>query len=60
MNAHGPMKLDDYSKEVNGKHVSFYHNKKNHKMEILIDGEPYVVTLAKGQAIIDFLKFITT
>ena len=60
MNAHGPMKLDEYSTEVNGKHVSFYHNKKNHKMEILIDGEPSVFTLAKGQAIIDFLKLILT
>jgi len=56
MNAHGPMKLDEYTTEINGIYVSFYHNKKNHKMEIWIDGDPYVVTLKKGEAIIDFLK----
>jgi hypothetical protein len=59
MTASGPMKLDEYTTELNGKHVSFYHNQKNHKMEIWIDREPYVVTLAKGQAIIDFLKLIS-
>ena len=52
------MKDDEYSTTIDGKTVTFYHNQTNHKMEIIIDyaiQEPYVVTLAKGQAIIDFL-----
>ncbi len=57
------MKADEYSTEINGKQVTFYHNQTNHKMEIIIDYDvqnPYVVTLAKGQAIIDFLKQVST
>ena len=53
------MVLDEYTTEVNGKHVAFYHNTKTHKMEILIDGEVYHFTLAKARAIIEFLKLTT-
>lgn len=52
---------DMYSSEVNGKNVSFYHNTKSHQIEIVIDfdiSNLYVVTFAKGKAIIDFLKAI--
>ena len=54
------MKLDEYSTEINGQRVSFYHDTKTHKMVIWIDSkaDPYIVTLKKGEAIIDFLKFI--
>lgn len=55
------MKDDEYSTTIDNKIVSFYHNQTNHKMEIIIDFDlmnPYVVTLAKGKAIIAFLKFI--
>ena len=52
---------DIYTGVINGKSISFYHNTKNHKMEIVIDydiSNLYVVTFAKGLAIIDFLKAI--
>jgi len=59
---HFTMSVSDiYTGMVNGKDVSFYHNTKSHKIEIVIDydiSNLYVVTFAKGQAIIDFLKAI--
>ena len=52
------MKMDEYTCIVEGKMISFYHDKKTHRMIILTDYEPYETTLQRGLAIIDFLKHI--
>ena len=52
------MKMDEYTTHIEGKMVSFYHDQKSHKMLILMDHGEHVVTLAKGRAIIDFLKVL--
>ena len=54
------MKDSDYYCVIDGKSVAFYHNQKTHRYEVVIDYNPevlYVVTKAKGLAIIEFLKF---
>lgn len=43
---------------INEKQIGFYHNTKTHQIHILIDGETVIVTKAKGEAIIKFLKLI--
>ena len=53
------MKTSDFDCELNGKALAFYHNQTTHRYEIIIDFDqraPYIVTLAKGKAIIQFLK----
>ncbi len=53
------MKDSDFDCEVMGKSVSFYHNTKTHRYEIVIDHDvynPLVVTKARGAAIIKFLE----
>jgi len=52
------MIIPDYECEIEGKSINFYHNKKTHQYDILIDGEKYRVTKARGEAIIKFLKLI--
>lgn len=55
------MKDSDYDCTVGGRELSFYHNQTTHQYEIVIDYDErnlYVVTLAKGKAIIEFLKTI--
>jgi len=50
--------VEDYSIILNEKMINFYHNTKTHQFNILIDGEEITFTKARGQAIIDFLKFL--
>lgn len=53
------MKTSDYRCEIDGKHIAFYHNQTTHRFEVVIEFDslnPYVVTKAKGLAIIEFLK----
>jgi len=52
--------VEDYSITIEDKMINFYHDSKNHKYVILIDGEEIVFTKAKGEAIIRFLKFFET
>ena len=51
--------VEDYSITLEGKMINFYHNTKTHQFDILIDGELITFTKARGQAIIDFLKFLS-
>ena len=53
------MKTSDYDCEIEGKHIAFYHNQTTHRFEVVIEFDslnPYMVTKAKGLAIIEFLK----
>ena len=53
------MKDSDYDCTIEGKDLSFYNNQTTHRYEIVIEFDvlhPYVVTKAKGLAIIKFLK----
>lgn len=55
------MKTSEFDCEINGVSCSFYHNTKTHRYEIVIDYDhqnPYIVTKAKGEALIDFFKNI--
>lgn len=49
--------VEDYSIILEDKMINFYHNTKTHQFDISVDGEWLTFTKAKGQAIIDFLKF---
>ena len=54
-------KVEDYSFELEGNPIHFYHNTKTHRYEIVVDydlNEPFVISKAKGEAIALFLKFI--
>jgi len=57
----GMFSTSEYDCEINGKDVSFYHNTKSHRYEIIInyDLENIVTfTKARGEAIIKFLKHL--
>ena len=57
------MKTDDYSFELEGKTVCFYHNQTTHRYEIVIDYDiqnPFIISKAKGEAIAQFLKEFRT
>ena len=51
---------EDYSITIEDKMINFYHDTKTHKYVIIADGEPITFTKAKGEAIIEFLKFFET
>ncbi len=51
--------VEDYSITLEDKMINFYHNTKTHQFDIFVDGELITFTKARGQAIIDFLKFIS-
>ena len=53
------MKDSEFDCKINGVPLSFYHNTKTHQYEVVVDynvQEPYVMTKAKGEALIQFLK----
>ena len=55
------MKDSEYDCRFEGKSICFYHNQTTHRYEIIIDFDctkPYVVTKAKGVALIKFLKHV--
>lgn len=57
----GMYMTSEYDCIINGKEISFYHNTKSHRYEIIIDYDmdhPVEITKAKGEAIIKFLKLI--
>ena len=54
-------KVEDYSFELEGKPIHFYHNTKTHQYDIVVDydlNEPFIISKAKGEAIASFLKFL--
>jgi hypothetical protein len=55
------MKGSEYDCYIEGKAISFYHNQKTHRYEVVIDFDvqnPYEITKAKGEAVIEFLKLL--
>ena len=48
---------ESYSITLESKMIDFYHDTKTHKYVIIADGETITFTKAKGEAIIEFLKF---
>lgn len=54
------MKTADYEFEIDGVSIHFYHDQQTHRYDVVIDyniQEPFNVSKAKGEAIVDFLKF---
>jgi hypothetical protein len=50
--------VEDYYAVIDDKMITCYHNTKNHKYDIFVDGDAITFSKAKGEAVIRFLKFM--